>query len=120
VALGRAGVHLSAFANTFDKRIGMRLYMMGKYNSGSALQQLLEAREAIEAEIGVPLVWDPNPEATDKVIAVYRDADLARRADWPEHLKWLVDMTVRFRKTFGPRVKDLDLGEPASESGVNV
>jgi len=90
--------------------------MKGKYGGASALQQLLEARDAIEKEIGVPLVWDPNPEATDKVIGVYRDADLSRRDDWPGHLKWLVDMTVRFRKTFGPRVKALDLGEMPSEA----
>jgi len=120
VALGRTGIHLSATANTFDKRIGVRVYMMSKYGGGSALQQLLEARDAIEKEIGAPLVWDPNPEATDKVIAVYRDADLSRRDKWPEYLKWLVDMTVRFRKTFGPRVKALDLAGTLNESEADA
>jgi hypothetical protein len=115
IALGRTGIHLSAIANTFDKRIGIRVYMFGRYGAAAALQQLLEAKEAIEKDIGNPLVWDPNPEATDKVIAISREADLSRKDKWPEYLKWLVDMTVRFRRVFGPRVKALDLPGTPSE-----
>jgi len=81
------------------------VYLMGKYGGKLALQQLLESRDLIEKEIGLPLTWDPNPEASDKVIALDHDADLSRRDKWPEYLTWLVDMTVRFRKTFGPRAR---------------
>ncbi|MBM3224444.1 MAG: DUF4268 domain-containing protein, partial [Candidatus Tectomicrobia bacterium] len=63
------------------------------------LRQLLEARDAIEQEIGVPLVWDPNPEATDKVIAIYRDADLSHRNRWPKYLQWLMARLVSYTPT---------------------
>jgi hypothetical protein len=120
IALGRRGIHLSAFANTFDRRIGVRVYMMGRYGAAAALQQLLEAKDAIEKEIGSPLVWDPNPEATDKVIALSREADLTRKDKWPEYLKWLVDITVGFRRVFGPRVKALDLAETPGEEDADA
>jgi hypothetical protein len=107
VALGRTGIHISATANTFDKRIGLRVYMMGRFGAASALAQLLEQRAQIESEIGTPLVWDPNPTASDKVIATHLDADLTRRDKWPEYLEWLVNMTIKFRRVFGPRVKAL-------------
>ena len=29
--------------------------------------QLLESREEIEKAVGEPLLWNPNPEASDKV-----------------------------------------------------
>ena len=31
------------------------------------------------------------------------------RAGWDEYIQWMVDMTKKFRRTFGPRVKKLDL-----------
>jgi len=121
IALGRTGIHLSATANTFEKKIGMRVYLMSKYGGKVAMHQLLEAREAIEKDIGCALQWDPNPEATDKVIVVLRDADLTKKEKWPEHLRWLVDMTIRFRKVFGPRIKELDLsGDPAEDDQTAV
>ena len=83
--------------------------MRSKYNSEAALSQLDDQREEIEQEIGESLVWDANPQARDKTIAIHRDADLRQRGEWDGHLKWMVDMTGRFRKAFVPRVKQLNL-----------
>ena len=69
-----------------------------------------------EEEIGHQLQWNPNPENRDKTIAVYRDADLNNRAGWDEYIQWMVDMTKKFRRTFGPRVKKLDLEKPGDRS----
>ena len=115
MALGRSGIHLSATANTFDNKIGVRVYIRSKYNGASALEQLRESKTEIEKEIGQRLAWDPNPDANDKVIVAYKDADLSRRDKWPEYLDWMVETTVRFRKAFGPRVKELDLNAEAAE-----
>ena len=112
IALGRSGIYLSNTANTFDGRIGVRVYLHGKSGGDSALEQLSADREAIEREIGQPLQWNPNPEKKDKVIAIYHDVDLSDRKHWPEQIKWMLDMTKRFRNTFGPRAKDLDLTRP--------
>jgi hypothetical protein len=108
VSLGRSGIHLSNTANTFDNKIGVRVYIGNKVAS-VALLQLLQMKEEIEAEIGEKLEWDPNPENLDKTIGLKRDADLTKRENWEEYLDWLTDMTIKFRKTFSKRVKSLDL-----------
>ena len=109
IALGRAGYHLSATANIDECIIGVRVYMLNKYGAGAALNQLLESRSDIEKELGEALVWNPNPEASDKVILLQHKADLRVKDQWPEHLKWMVDAVVRLRKVFGPRIKALQL-----------
>ena len=108
VSLGRSGIHLSNTANTFDNKIGVRVYIGNKV-ANVALPQLLQMKEEIEAEIGEKLEWDPNPENLDKTIGLKRDADLTKRENWEEYLDWLTDMTIKFRKTFSKRVKSLDL-----------
>ena len=55
------------------------------------------------------MLWDANPGAVNKIIAIHREADLSSRDKWPEYLQWMTEMTDRFRKAFGPRVKQLDL-----------
>lgn len=112
VALGRTGVYLSNVATSYNNRIGVRVYLHGKSGGDSALEQLSAEREAIERKIGEPLQWNPNPENKDKVIAIYRDADLLDRNTWPEHIAWMLDMTRRFQDAFRPRVKKLDLIRP--------
>jgi len=80
--------------------------------SRPAAQPTLQAeRDAIEAEIGETLQWNPNPEKRDKTIALSRKADLNDRSKWPEYCDWLVDRVDRFRRAFGPRIKKLDLSE---------
>ena len=114
VSLGRSGIHLSNIANTFDNKIGVRVYISNKVAS-VALPQLLQMKEEIEAEIGEKLEWDPNPENLDKTIGLKRDADLTKRESWGEYLDWLTDMTIKFRKTFSNRVKNLDLTKKVDE-----
>lgn len=87
----------------------MRVYLRNQAGGHRALAELLKSKDAIEQEIGQPLLWNPNPDAIDKTIAVYRDTDLRRRDKWPEYLDWMVDMTDRFRRVFGPRIRDLNL-----------
>jgi hypothetical protein len=124
VALGRTGIHLSNIANTSSNQIGVRVYLRHKYNATAALEQLLAQKDAIEAEIEAELLWNPNEDARDKVIAIYCDADLRRRDKWPGYLDWMWDVTGRFRRTFMPRVKRLNLelsetkAPPTEEAGA--
>ncbi len=110
VSLGRSHIHLSNIANTTDGKIGVRVYISNKVAS-SALPQLEAERSAIESEIGERLEWNPNPEASDKVIKLERIADLNDREKWPEYVSWMVDITDKFKKVFGPRVKKLNLDQ---------
>jgi hypothetical protein len=111
VALGRSGYHISNIADTSGNRIGVRVYMRANYGAALALQQLLQQKNEIEKELGYELQWDPNPETTDKIIAICRDVDLKLRGKWSEYLAWMIDRTVDFRRVFASRVKGLELAE---------
>ena len=113
VALGRSGYHLSLAANVDSGFVRVRLYMQGRYNADEGLRQLLSQKEAIEREIGEPLMWNPNPDASDKTIALERHANIKDRATWPELIDWMVDTVARMRSVFRDRVLALDL--PRSE-----
>jgi hypothetical protein len=115
IALGRAGIHLSAIANVEENRLGVRLYMQNRYGAAAALAQLETQKQAIEGEVGEPLLWNPNPDAIDKIVLLQRQADLHQRDQWPGYLKWLVDAVARMRKAFALRVKALQL-EKSEES----
>lgn len=114
VALGRSGFYLSNIANTYDNRIGVRVYLSNKI-ANVALAQLEKQREEIEKEIGEELLWNPNPENRDKTICLYHDADLSNREEWSQYCDWFVDAVRRFRKVFMPRVKKLVLSNLDSE-----
>lgn len=119
VALGRSGFHLSNFVNTWEERIGVRVYLNNRI-AQAALEILQADRVAIESEIGASLEWDPNPMNRDKTIVLSRQVSLTDRAQWPEYIRWMVEKTVAFRKAFAPRVQGLDLSQatftsPSSE-----
>jgi hypothetical protein len=109
VSLGRSWIHLSNTANVPDKIIGVRVYIRGKV-SDVVLEKLMTHREAIEQEIGEPLNWNPNPDNKDKIIAIYRDADLFEQEKWPEYQAWMIDMNLKFIDAFKPRVSGMKVG----------
>lgn len=119
VPLGRSGMHLSNIASISDNRIGVRVYLTQRLGGDAALAQLLQQKQEIEKEIGQTLQWNPNPDNRDKIIVIYREADLSRKDKWPEYLEWMVDMTRRFREAFSPRLRHLNLSaeepEPTEE-----
>lgn len=106
VPLGRSHIFLSNIANTWENRIGVRVYIGNKI-ADWALPQLEAQKEEIEKEIGLKLEWNPNPDNRDKVIAITKDVNLQNREEWDASITWLVDMVMRFRKTFMPRVQNL-------------
>jgi len=108
VALGRSYFALSNIANTYENRIGVRVYIGNKV-ADEALPQLMSQRDEIEKEIGAKLEWNPSPENRDKVIAIYREANLQMPDEWDEPLEWMVDMVRKFRKAFMPRIKKLNI-----------
>jgi len=108
VSLGRSKIHLSNIANTYDKRVGVRVYINGSI-ADAALEQLLECKDEIENEIGEKLTWNPFPEKKDKIILLDRDADISNKEKWVEYIGWLVKYTLKFRAAFSPRIKELDI-----------
>jgi hypothetical protein len=113
VPLGRTHIHLSHVLNTWDSKVGIRVHI-GNRIGDSALPQLEQDPITIEQEIGAKLEWNPYPEKRDKIIGLFREIDLENRAAWPEYCEWLIDKTIKFRKAFMPRVKNLRIIEPVA------
>jgi hypothetical protein len=109
VPLGKTHIVLSNIANTYEGRIGVRVYIGNK--ASSALDELLIAKDEIESEIGESLEWNPNPDNKDKIIALFRDVNLDERDNWPEYCDWLVSRVDKFRNAFGPRVKKMKFNQ---------
>ena len=108
LALGRAGINLFCYADTWGKKIGIRVVMISKVGD-KALDQLLSQKQEIELEIGHNLMWNPNPNNKEKIIELHKVGDITYKENWKELLSWLEEMAIRFRKTFAPRVKALDI-----------
>lgn len=106
ISIGKSGVFLSNIANTQEGRIGVRLYIT-HHLAGWLLPALENSKQEIESEIGEPILWNPNPDNRDKIVAIYRDANLEDRNSWPAHLDWMVSRVTRFRDAFGTRVKTI-------------
>lgn len=107
ISLGRTGINLSNIVNTYDGKIGVRLYTV-KRIVGGAFDQLLARKEEIEEKLGFEPEWNPNPDAQDKIIAVYLDVDLDARDKWPEYIEWMTEKVRRYREVFVPIIKELD------------
>lgn len=114
VPIGRSNIVLSNTLNTYEGKLGIRLYMNHKV-ADIVLTELELQKEQIEGEIGYALEWNPNPDSSDKIIRLTRDIDLANRELWPEYVAWIVDQIAQFKETFGPRVKAIDINKTTSE-----
>jgi hypothetical protein len=110
VALGRSNIFISNILDTYNSRIGVRVYI-GNRIADAALAQLEKDKALIEQEIGEQLVWNPTPEKRDKIIGLFKNVDLSNRDGWSEYCDWLVNYVSKFRKAFMPRVKNLKLTE---------
>lgn len=107
ISTGRTGFWLSCVADTWSKKIGVRLLLSRERQA--ALPQLLEQKTGIEREMGESLLWNPKPDNVQKEIGLYREADIARREDWPQHIDWMVERIRLFLAAFRPRIKALNL-----------
>lgn len=117
IAIGRAGFQLGAIASLWDSekevwageiRAEMTIYC----KDAKAYYALLEEqKEAIEKELGEPLIWH-NPENKRASRAYIRKAvDLNNRQDWPNQHAWLREKLQKLHKVFSPRIKRLNLDD---------
>jgi uncharacterized protein with ParB-like and HNH nuclease domain len=109
IPLGRSGIHLSASANTQDKLVGMRVVLMPD-QAERGLEALLPQREAIEAELGFSLAWNPHPEKRVKTLRITHECNVLDPKAWPEAIDWLCKTAVAMHRVFAPRVAQLELG----------
>ena len=70
--------------------------------------RLFEFREAIQAEIPDPLVWDYVEGRRRCIVSVIRDGSIADpRETWPEMQTWMVDRLLAFKRVFTPHLQEL-------------
>jgi hypothetical protein len=115
-SIGRSGVHLSVFANTRDKRIGVQLYMHDE--NAKTFYALLEQRKVeIDAEFDGELGWYqlPHKKASHLTIRNRNLGDPSNQDNWPRQQQWLKEITERFYTYFGPIVRELDLDDYHSD-----
>lgn len=99
IALGKSGVHISNLFNVSKSELGIRIYI-GNKNVAEWLPYFLENKEKIERFIGEELLWDPNPDNKDKIIALNKKFLLEDRDNWDEAIEWMSEMTIKFRRIF--------------------
>ena len=99
VSLGKSGIHISNTCNTDTKTVGVRIYIGSKI-ADTMLPYLESKKDEIEQELTERLTWNPNPDNRDKVITLTRQIDITDNSNVDEAINWLVENTIKFRKTF--------------------
>jgi hypothetical protein len=69
--------------------------------------QIEAQKDAMQAQIDLPLVWHNPDDSKSCKIYVRRDGDFTDRENWPELFAWLLKYFVRFDAVFRPIVKSL-------------
>lgn len=109
--VGRSGFAISArFAQGGKFRVELYIDVGDGVKNKAAFDTLREDREAIEAGIGQPVIWDRLDERFASRISCGThgsiDDDPARLEELQE---WALDLVWRYREVFSPRVRKLVL-----------
>ena len=104
IAIGRSNIHISNFCNTWNKSVGVRLYIRNTVVD-TYYPKLLARKTEIEKALNLPLAWDANPAAKDKTIAIQTSIDFNDKNSVDEALKWMVETTLKFYDVFTKEVK---------------
>jgi hypothetical protein len=105
------GVHGFVWSFSFSQggRVRAELYI----DTGDAdrneqiLNSLMNERAILEKEFGEPLVWEPLEEKRACRVACYRGGSIDSPAEQLEDIHaWAVDRLLRFKRVFGPRLRE--------------
>lgn len=114
MSIGRTGFLLTAIASSWDSESGSynsneiraQVELTSK-NSKLHFQLLYADKEAIETEIGYPLVWYSQGNVQLCRIYVRETANMADESQWPRYFNWLTTHLEDLRRVFGQRIKQL-------------
>lgn len=106
VSIGKSYIHISNFCNTWNNIVGVRLYIENKM-ADVYFPALLARKTEINKALGFEPVWDANPTAKDKTIAVQASIDYEDTQKYGQALDWMVQTTLRFYEVFSKEVKNL-------------
>lgn len=108
---GRSGF---TFGWNFPRHQGIRIELYIDTSDGpknkAALQQLEVHKAAIEARVGAPLEWLPQPDHRGSRICITHPIDITAPPETLAPIKtWAVDTMLKFMDAFQPRLKELAL-----------
>ena len=104
VRIGRSNILLNNVCNTQKNFVGIRLYIRNQ--AVDRYYPTLEARKQdINIALGCEPVWNANPAAKDKTIALTYSTDLTDSEKIEDALDWLVRQTINFYNVFSKEVK---------------
>lgn len=110
VRIGRSNILLSNICSPQKNIVGVRLYI--RSNVVEIYYPVLKAKkDEINKALGSEPMWDANPEAKDKTIALSHDTDLTDADRMEEALDWLVQQTIIFYNVFSKEVKGISLSK---------
>lgn len=106
VRIGRSNILLNNVCNTQKNFVGVKLYIRNQVVD--VYYPALEARRnEINHALGCEPMWDANPAAKDKTIALFHKTDLSDQQKIEEALDWLVQQTIIFYNVFSKEVKGI-------------
>ncbi|MBI5403384.1 MAG: DUF4268 domain-containing protein [Ignavibacteriae bacterium] len=104
---GKSGFHVDAFANTWDKRIGVIFLMTGD----KAKENYFKLKEKYEIEINKKfnneLIWKQSEDVKECKLALRHSADIRDRNDWNKQHKYLKEKIEDFFEFFVPLIKQI-------------
>ena len=106
VGVGRSNILLSNICNTQKNFVGVRLYIRNKVVD-KYYTVLVVRKDEINRALSCEPVWDANPEARDKTIAINYETDLADSQRVEEALDWMVGQTLNFYRVFSKEVRGI-------------
>lgn len=92
--------YLASLLNVRHGEIGVR-YRLNEAGADAVFAFLEKHRRAIDAAFDVPPTWRPG-ESSSHVIEVMRAADVAVRAGWAGHMRWLREQLEAFQGALWP------------------
>lgn len=116
LAIGRTGFHLCAVASVWDSEEEswdnhvLRAELWIEAKEAKQFFELLQVdQQAIEAEMGEPLVWHDSPRGRSCRLFVLRKVDLQQRDRWDDYHAWLTTKLDKLNEVFADRVRRLQL-----------
>lgn len=106
VRIGRSNILLSNICSTQKNIVGVRLYIRSSVVD-VYYPTLVAKKDEINHALGCEPVWDANPDARDKTIAINYQTDLTDPERMEEALDWLVKQTIIFYEVFSKEVKEI-------------
>lgn len=105
-AMGTSAAYCCAIADTVAGRIAVRMQLNKSPNRLPLFHHLEESKEAIEAAMGCPILWEEKPEKHTSHLTIHNeDFDPEAAETWEQQFAWLQSTLEAFREHVAPRVK---------------